>query len=60
MMKKRVITGWRQVVVPRPARARRPWLALRRAKPAPRAMTPSDASSSDRWDSEGGRLAAPH
>jgi hypothetical protein len=54
---KRLITAWRPVVEPWPSRARQRWLALRLAKRGPGAAAPADPSS-DRWDSEGGRVAA--
>ena len=52
----RVITGWRQVVVPKP-KLRKPRAVPGDAtKPEPTPRLPvADAAAKDRWDAEGGK-----
>jgi len=53
----RSITGWRQVKPERVASKRRypPFVAAKAPAPA----TPPEATSGERWESEGGTVAAP-
>jgi hypothetical protein len=53
----RSITGWRQVKPEKAASKRRypPFVAAKEAAPA----TPPETAGSERWESEGGTVAAP-
>ena len=52
-----MITGWRQVK-PEPGSPKRRLFPVAEAKVAPRA-TPGEAAGNERWESEGGTVAAP-